>query len=450
MPLDRAHRPSAPLSEAAFAAAMRTLGLSPADGPFAVAVSGGVDSMALVLLAAKYAPVLALTVDHVLRPESRKEALRVRAFLESRGIAHRILILSPEDWPQGHGSLEARARLARYAALEEAAVAAGIRHLLLAHTREDQAETVLLRLLAGSGLEGLAAMAPSVPPLVIPDGPMRHRPLLNVSRACLWPVVRRVGWEPVADPMNRDPRFARVAVRQWLATAPGDEQAIRRIGTVARKLARAQAALDWAIDRCLGRAVRLEEASFAWLDPEALLAAAEELRLRALARLVQHLGGAAFAPREAAVIRLLASLAQPEFAGATLGGVRFHPHGGRLLVCREPAMVSPPVPLRPGRAVRWDGRFVAQAPADLDRSWTLGALGMRWRKAVRAAFGRPGEAAVAAVPGPARPALACLRDERGNLRLIAGLPQAAGDVAGITVTWAPLRPLFRDRQSLSA
>ncbi len=429
---------------------MQALGLTPEDGPFAVAVSGGVDSMALALLAADYAPVLALTVDHGLRSESRDEALRVQTFLRRRGIPHRILTLSPRDWPQGHGSLEARARLARYAALEEAAAAAGIRHLLLAHTLEDQAETVLLRLLAGSGLEGLAAMAASAPPLVLPDGPMRHRPLLAIPRACLQPVVVRAGWEPVADPMNRDPRFARVAVRQWLAQAPGGRQAVRRISTVARKLARAQAALDREIDCHLARAVRLQEAGYAWLDSRPLLAAEEELRLRAFARLVQHLGGAAFAPREKALTRLLAMLGRADFAGATLAGVWLQPGKAGVLLCREPAAVSPAVALRPGRAIRWDGRFVVRAPAELDRGWTVGPLGTQWRKAVRAAFGRQGEAAVAAVPGPVRPALACLRDQEGRLRLIAGLPQAQGDVAGITVTWAPLRPLFRDRQSLSA
>ncbi len=450
MSLDDSDLSFSPLSQAAFAAAMRALGLSPADGPFAVAVSGGVDSMALVLLAAAYAPVLALTVDHGLRSESRKEALRVQAFLKGRGIAHRILTLSPSDWPPGHGSLEARARLARYATLEEAATAAGIRHLLLAHTREDQAETVLLRLLAGSGLEGLAAMAASAPPLVVPDGPMRHRPLLGVSRAHLRPVVRQAGWEPVVDPMNRDTRFARVAVRQWLAGAPGGEQAIRRISVVARKLARAQAALDRAIDRCLDRAVRLNEAGFAWLDPRSLSAVEEELRVRALSRLVQHLGGAAFAPREKAVARLLASLARPDFPGATLAGVWFRPQRDRVLVCREPAMVSSAVSLRPGRAVRWDGRFVAQAPEGLEPGWTIGPLGAHWRESVRAAFGRRGEAALQAVPGAVRPALACLRDQRGTLRLIAGMPQTAGDAGGVAIVWAPLRPLFRDRQSLSA
>ncbi len=450
MSLDDGHLSSSPLSQAAFAAAMRGLGLSPADGPFAVAVSGGVDSMALVLLAAAYAPVLALTVDHGLRPESRQEARRVQAFLKRRGIAHRILTLSRSDWPSGQGSLEARARLARYAALEEAAAAAGIRHLLLAHTREDQAETVLLRLLAGSGLEGLAAMAASAPPLVVPDGPMRHRPLLGVARARLHPMIRQAGWEPVIDPMNRDRRFARVAVRQWLNGVPGGEQAIRRISAVARKLARAQAALDRAIDSHLDQAVRLSEAGFVWLDVRSLLAADEELRLRALSRLVQHVGGAAFAPREKAVARLLASLARPDFSGATLAGVWFRPERGRVLVCREPAMVSPAVSLRPGRTVRWDGRFVARAPEGRETGWTIGPLGAHWRGPVRAAFGREGETALQAVPGSVRPALACVRDQRGVLRLIAGIPQAAGDAEGIAVTWAPLRPLFRDRQSLSA
>lgn len=440
-----------PLSPHAFARRMADLGLERAGTRVAVAVSGGLDSMALTLLAAAWGPVLALTVDHGLRPESRAEAERVHAFLRARGIAHRILTLAPGDLPRGHGSLEARARLARYAALEEACAATGIGHLLLAHTLEDQAETVLLRLLAGSGLEGLAAMAERAPPLMVPDGPLRLRPLLAVSRARLAPIVAEAGWEPVQDPMNADDRFARVRVRRWLAAAPDAGQAVRRIAAVARKLARAQEALDAAIDALLARAVTLAPAGFALLDPAWLRDAPDEVALRALTRLVRHVGGAVLPPREAAVRRLLAHVTRADFAGATLAGVQLVPRGGRILLLREPAAVAAPVALRPGRVVRWDGRFLAGAPAGLEPGWTLGALGPRWRAAVRGTWGPRGEAAVAAIPGPARAGLACLRNPEGAPAAIAGVRGLEeGGPAGVSLAFAPAAPLFSREQSLSA
>ena len=451
MPLSDDGPPVKALSARGFARRMAALGLCPADGPVAVAVSGGLDSMALVLLAAGWGPVLALTVDHGLRCGSREEAERVHAFLRTRGIDHRILRLAPDDLPPGHGSLEARARLARYAALEEACAAAGIRHLLLAHTLEDQAETVLLRLLAGSGLEGLAAMAERAPPLVVPDGPVRLRPLIGVSRARLAPIVAAAGWEPVQDPMNADERFARVRVRRWLAAAPDGGRAARRIAAVARKLARAQAALDAAIDALLEGCLTLSPAGFARLEPSPLRDAPEEVALRALTRLIRHVGGAVFPPREAAVRRLLAHVTGERFAGATLAGVLLVPWRGRILLCREPAALAGPVALRPGRVLRWDDRFLARAPADLEPGWTLGPLGARWRAPVGAAFGRRGEQAVEAVPGPARPGLACLRDPAGRLVAIAGLPIPPEPAAGsVPLAFAPVSPLFRKEQSLSA
>src|SRR5262245_21437394 len=152
-----------PLTEAEFAALMRPLGPFEAQPRLAVAVSGGSDSLALTLLLHDWARrqrgvLTALTVDHGLRPEAAAEARQVARWLRARGIRHRVLTWRPAGEAR-RGGLQAAARAARYRLLGAWCRANGVLHLALAHHREDQAETLLLRLARGSGLDGLAAMA---------------------------------------------------------------------------------------------------------------------------------------------------------------------------------------------------------------------------------------------------------------------------------------------------
>ena len=136
---------------------MAALGLSPGDGPFAVATSGGPDSMALALLFKDWGEATFLTFDHRLRKESKAEALQVKAWLAASGQPHEILTWRGAKPAAG---IQAAARQARYQALEGWCRERGVKYLFLAHTRDDQAETFLIRLLRGSGVDGLAAMAP--------------------------------------------------------------------------------------------------------------------------------------------------------------------------------------------------------------------------------------------------------------------------------------------------
>ncbi len=154
--------PDAPLDDALFGRLMAAVGPFERRPVLAVAVSGGADSLALALLADRWARaagghIVALTVDHRLRPESGAEAAQVEAWLGARAIAHRRL-----DWRDARAGsdLQARARAARYALLQDWCAVAGVLHLLLAHHQDDQAETFLLRLGRGSGVDGLGAMAP--------------------------------------------------------------------------------------------------------------------------------------------------------------------------------------------------------------------------------------------------------------------------------------------------
>jgi tRNA(Ile)-lysidine synthase len=187
-----ARRPAAaPVSDAEFAAAIGRLGPFEPAPDLAVAVSGGADSLALTLLADRWARacggrITALTVDHRLRAESGDEARRVGAMLGARGIAHEILV-----WhgPYPLHDLQAAARAARYRLLGDWCRARHVLHLLTAHHQDDQAETLLLRLGRGSGLAGLAGMAP-----LVEEAHWRLlRPLLDLPAARLRATLEQTG-----------------------------------------------------------------------------------------------------------------------------------------------------------------------------------------------------------------------------------------------------------------
>ncbi len=248
-----------------FARLMAPLGPFEARPQLAVAVSGGADSLALALLAERWARarggrIVALTVDHGLRRESAGEAAAVARWMKRRGIAHRILVWRGAKPGAG---IQAAARAARYRLLEDwcaaRARARGIVHLLLGHQREDQAETLLLRLERGSAAYGLAAM----PAITERPGVRLLRPLLAVPRAALADFLRREGQAWIDDPSNRDRRYRRVHMRAALG---GDSALSKRIADSAAELGRTRAALEAGVADCLVRAVTLHPEAFASLD----------------------------------------------------------------------------------------------------------------------------------------------------------------------------------------
>jgi tRNA(Ile)-lysidine synthase len=316
----------------------------------AVAVSGGADSLALALLTAAWGDPLAFIVDHGLRPDSAREAEQTRAVLADRAIQACVLTLS--DLRPGPG-MPARARAARYQALEAATAQAGLVDLLLGHHAGDQAETILMRMRRSSGPRGLAGMA------ALSEGVMvrRVRPLLAVAPERLRATVRDAGLDWVEDPTNQDHAYTRARLRAEIGGALDDLQA------VADRQAAARTESDKHLASVLGARATIFPAGYAILTPG-------PIDPPALAALLRAISGQPFAPSPSAVAALAAAL-RP----ATLGGVRIMPAGrlgpGWLLV-REAAAMAPPVPLALGAA--WDGRVqVVDGMAHPDE--TLGALG---------------------------------------------------------------------------
>ena len=217
-----------------------------------IAVSGGPDSMALLLLAAAVRPgdVEAATVDHALRDGSRQEAEMVAELCEQLDVPHAILTAHWNEKPAT--AIQERARAERYRLLGFWAEERGLDALAMGHHADDQAETFLMRLSRGSGVRGLAGMRRKS---IAPGTDVRLiRPLLGWRRAELDQICADAGVVPASDPSNEDDRFERVRVRRELAAADWIDPAA--VARSAANLAEAEAALDWAMRAEWKRSVR--------------------------------------------------------------------------------------------------------------------------------------------------------------------------------------------------
>ncbi|HIM44846.1 MAG TPA: tRNA lysidine(34) synthetase TilS [Alphaproteobacteria bacterium] len=420
VPPDRAPASAKPLSLAEFARLMTPAGPFEPAPHLAVAVSGGSDSLALCLLADRWARrrkgrVTALTVEHGLRQESPAEAHQVASWLKARGIAHCTL---PWRGQKPKSGVQAAARAARIARLAAWCARYHVLHLLSGHQLEDQAVTVLLRLSAGSGGDGLAAM-PLVHDLETPCGRSVRliRPLLSVPECRLKAVLRVSAQAWIDDPSNRSSAYARTRLAVALETLGGEGMTAARLARTARRAGQDRAALDIACGELLARAAAAHPAGFFRLDWGAWQSAPQAVSLRVLDRLVASVGARRFGARLERVERLSEQLrAGYPKRGATLGGCRILPYRGMLLICREPGAVADPVTMQPGERLVWDNRFRATLPrrAEIKGSCTLGRLGTEGISQLRRTIADSGPA-LDQIPPPARPALPAFRDLDGLL-----------------------------------
>ena len=217
-----------------------------------LAVSGGPDSTALMVLAARWRSglkrkprLIAVTVDHGLRAQSKREAAAVKCQAAALGLEHNTLHWRGTKPATG---LQQAARAARYGLLAQAARKAGAGAILTAHTLDDQAETVLIRMSRGSGVTGLGAMQrmaviPGHEPLFL------VRPLLDIPKARLVATLTVARIAFADDPSNRDPRFTRARLRGLMPDLAAEGLDARRLSLLARRLKRADRAIEAAVDR---------------------------------------------------------------------------------------------------------------------------------------------------------------------------------------------------------
>ncbi|MGZ8415671.1 MAG: tRNA lysidine(34) synthetase TilS [Methyloceanibacter sp.] len=347
----------------------------------ALAVSGGPDSFALLHLAALLRAELGLelsvlTVDHGLRASSRDEALMVGRLAAELGLTHTIL-----DWTKHEprsASLQARARAARYDLMAAHCHAHDIPALVTAHHLDDQAETFLMRLKRGSGLDGLAA----IPECGAWAGIAVLRPLLDVPKARLIATLEQAGVNFISDPSNADPRFERAGVR-----ASGDALSLlgltpEALALSARRLRRAREALEAGAQSFLAANSETNAAGYALIDTEALAAAPQEIALRALAQLIGVVGGGETPLQLAKLEALLAGLRAHPGKAHTLGRCRIEARAGQLGIFREMRGKGLPVmQLLPGTRALWDNRFRVELGADAPEPILVRALGESgWRE----------------------------------------------------------------------
>ena len=288
-----------------------------------IAVSGGPDSLALLLLAAAARPgeVAAATVDHGLREGSADEAQMVAALCQRLAIPHQILAADWADPPRAN--IQAEARAMRYRLLGAWAREHRLTAVVTAHHADDQAETILMRLARGAGIAGLGGSRASRP---LTDGVRLVRPLLGWRKAELVALVEAAGIEPVDDPANRDPRHDRSRIRGWLAEAGWADPA--RLAASAAALRDADEALDWSL-AALVTARIARDGDTLTIEPFDL---PRELRRRLLLAAFAEL--AAPTPRGPDLTRALAALEAGETV--TLSGLKLA-GGERWRLSPEPA-----------------------------------------------------------------------------------------------------------------
>ena len=307
-----------------------------------LAVSGGPDSLALMWLAARWRRVLArgprliaVTVDHGLRPESAREARDVKRLAKELDLLHRTLRWTGAKPKTG---LPAAARAARYRLLAQAAQANGATHILTAHTRDDQAETLLMRMLRGSGVAGLAAMARETGR----EGVRLARPLLDIPKSQLIATLKSAKIVFADDPTNRDTAFTRPRLRAIMSVLAEEGGDSRNLARLALRLARANAALEVLVDgaeRYLALRDRNDAARFGF-DAGAFAGLPEEIRLRLLKRAIDragHEGSAELGKLEVLLGALDQAIAEdrPKLK-QTLAGAAISLTGGRIHVDPAP------------------------------------------------------------------------------------------------------------------
>lgn len=303
----------------AFSGALHRCGIA-AGTKVAVAVSGGADSMACVLLA-KHCGLqpVALTVDHGLRSEAASEARQVGEWMQHYEIPHEMLLWEGE---KPVSNIQGEARQARYQIMAEYCQANDIKALFTGHHLDDQAETVLLRLMRGSGVDGLSAM--------LEDshlyGVRVVRPLLAVRKEALCHFLQGQGQSWVEDPSNDNTDYARVEVRRFLSTSREPELLIRRLADTAQSMQRSRAYIQMHVEDDMARVVvHWGEDGAACVNRRGLVQLHPEAAYRILATLVHNIGQEAYKPRFEALERLYAALKEETFRGATLGHCRIYP-----------------------------------------------------------------------------------------------------------------------------
>ncbi len=341
----------------------------------AVAVSGGADSMALCLLLAKWcgnhqATLTALIVDHAIRAESAIEAGQVADWLRAKHITS--VILHPST-PITAPALQEKARDARYAAFEAWCREQGVSYLCTAHHADDQLETVLMHLVRGSGLEGLAG----IPPHTKRGSLNILRPLLAIEKSALQDYLRTQNQPWIEDPTNHSDHFARNRMRNITSTLKSEGLTPQRLTETTRILRQATTALEHHATQFLDAHFVRSPAGYGQMPLSSWQGIDSEAAFRAFRHIIAHVRPDTPFPRAEAMQPMVQALTQGTLIKpATLSGILFYPTPNKnlLWLTREPAKLPEDKTISSYKTITWDDRYAVRLSNEWQGRVTLGAL----------------------------------------------------------------------------
>jgi tRNA(Ile)-lysidine synthase len=374
-----------------FAGKLNELGPFEDEPIFAVAVSGGADSLALTLLCHDYATslggkIIALTIDHALRVDSAKEAAEVNKLLLAHNIEHHILNWDHAAKPESN--IQSKARQARYDLLTNYCKQQNILHLLVAHHRDDQAETFLMRLERGSGVEGLSSIR-----LVSSYNKVRIlRPLLSIEALVLKQYLqhRNIVW--IEDPSNLNKQFTRIKIREYLNN--NDKLITSRLCDTVTSMQRANNSISKSTYDLMVRAVKISPLGFGEISIKDFIIADEEQALRTLSALITTISGSNYPPRFDSIKKIYDDIMNNSLRTiSTLGHCKIIHNkskhkNNKLVICKELPKHEVREPLKFNQTTIFDNRFLITFKGNAiildDNNMTIGYLGKQsWSEICR-------------------------------------------------------------------
>ncbi len=336
----------------------------------ALAVSGGPDSTALMWLAAQWVKeqgakeqagsvcLHVLSIDHGLRDGALADAEQVCRWAKALDLPCEVLRWHHDGPVSG---IQEKARAGRYQLMADWCRDNGFEAVVTAHQREDQAETMLMRLARGSGVDGLSAMAERSEIF----GLTVYRPLLDISRDTLRVVLENAGHDWLEDPANRNEKFERVRLRNAMSAMTEIEQVgidHQALALSAKRLGRARSALETMTDRFMSKAVTVFNTGHCEIDRSMLEGQPDEIALRALGRLIIWASGTQITVSMAKLERLLAALDNDGTDRHTLAGAQIAARKNTIIIGREFGRVEGELQKQ---VQTWDNRFTFSHPRDV-------------------------------------------------------------------------------------
>ncbi|RZI47215.1 tRNA lysidine(34) synthetase TilS [Rickettsiales endosymbiont of Peranema trichophorum] len=351
-----------------------------------LSVSGGIDSMCLCHLsqfwsARKGIDLTCLVVDHKLRQESSVEAEYVVSILESYGLRAKIL---PIFWNKPLSNIQKAAREARYDLLTKYCQENGLEYLFTGHNKDDQAETVLMRISRGSGVNG----AIGIPTQTILNGIKIIRPLLPFHRHQICYTISKAGWSWVEDKSNQNQLFERVKIRTLFSQLSNKELWINRLALFADNMNRVRTFIDQEVDSCFYRMCNINIYGFIFCEHLDFCALHEEIALKLLSKIINKFNGGKEVCRLASLLHLYKNIKAQQILHKTLGGVEIVKKKDKILFYRELRSVESSKHILPNAEITWDNRFVIELETPLTLKVT--ALGKNGQNLLRTDFDHQG------------------------------------------------------------